>query len=87
MGLLGRKHKKFGEILLEKGYVSKDQIDAALKEQAALAASKGVDKNIGDILYEKGIIDVEQIEEILEEQKRAGAFFLKSLTYWIFHSK
>ena len=87
MGIFVKKHKRFGEILIEKGYVSREQVDAALREQRQIAEIKGVDKNIGDILYEKGIIDVEQIGEVLAEQKRSDSFFLKSLMYWLFHSK
>ena len=87
MGLFRKRRKKFGEILIEKGYVSREQVDAALREQRQIAELKGVDKNLGDILYEKGVIDVEQIEEVLVEQKRSDSFLLKSLMYWLFHSK
>jgi hypothetical protein len=87
LGLFRKRRKKFGEILIEKGYASREEVEAALREQREISELKGIEKTIGDILYEKGIIDVEQIEEALEAQKRSDSFFLKSLTYWMFHSK
>jgi hypothetical protein len=87
MGLFRKRTKKFGEVLIEKGYASREEVEAALREQRQISELKGIEKTIGDILYEKGIIDVEQIEEVLEAQKRSDGFFVKNLMYWMFHSK
>ena len=88
MGLFRKKNrKKFGEILIEKGLATKDDIEGALKIQKDIREAKQTQKKIGAILHEKGIIDLEDIEDVVEEQKRFEGFLLKGLIYSIFHSK
>lgn len=86
MGLFCRKKKMFGEILVEKGLATKEDIDNALKIQKELLETKKVQKHIGAILQEKGVIEFSDIENVLEEQKRMDGFVLKSLIYSVFHS-
>ncbi len=86
MGIFKRKRKKFGEILIERGLATKDDIENAIKIQKEVWETKQTQKKIGTILYEKGIIDLEDIEGVLETQKRLEAFILKSWVYSIFHS-
>lgn len=81
-----KKRKKLGEILIEKGLASKEEIDDALKIQRELWETKQIQKKIGAILYEKGVIGMEDVDQALAEQKRMEGFILKSLIYSIFHS-
>ena len=55
----GKINKQLGEILLEKGIISKSQLDAALKKQ-----NREKDKYLGQILMEIGVPQ-EKINEIL----------------------
>jgi len=52
---------KIGEILVEKGYVSQQQIDGVL-------AVKGEDAQVGAVLIEWGLLTQEQLMEALEIQ-------------------
>ncbi len=87
MGLFKRDRKKFGEILIERGLATKEDIEDALRIQRDLEESKRVQKKIGVILHEKGVIELEDIENTLDEQRRMESFLLKGLIYSIFHSK
>ena len=53
--------QKIGEILVEKGYVSQQQIDGVL-------AVKGEDAQVGAVLIEWGLLTQEQLMEALEIQ-------------------
>lgn len=55
--------KKLGEILLESGDVSQEQLQIALHEQ---------EKPLGEILVEKGITTPEKVENALKIQSAAG---------------
>src|SRR3990167_8161669 len=55
--------KRLGEILLESGDVSQDQLQIALHEQ---------EKPLGEILVEKGITTPEKVENALKIQSTAG---------------
>jgi two-component system chemotaxis sensor kinase CheA len=52
-----------GEILLDEGTITQDQLDKAINER---------DKKIGEILIEEGITTAEKIENALDEQKPIG---------------
>ena len=52
---------KIGEILVEKGYVSQQQIDGVM-------AVKGEDAQVGAVLIEWGLLTQEQLMEALEIQ-------------------
>lgn len=87
MSLFKRNKKKFGQILIERGLATKEDIEEALRIQRELAETKRVQKKIGVILNEKGIIELADIENTLDEQRRMEGFILKGLVYSIFHSK
>lgn len=87
MGLFKRKRKRFGEILVERGLATKEDIEDALKVQREIRETKQIQKQIGAILHEKGVIELDDIDNVLEEQKNAENFLLKGLIYSIFHSK
>ena len=55
--------KKLGEILIESGDVSQDQLQIALQEQ---------EKPLGEILVEKGITTSEKVENALKIQSTTG---------------
>lgn len=52
-----------GEILLDEGTITQDQLDRAINERG---------KKIGEILIEEGITTAEKIENALDEQKPIG---------------
>ena len=52
-----------GEILLDEGAISQDQLDKALEERR---------KKIGEILVEEGVTTAEKVESALKEQKPVG---------------
>jgi len=58
------ERKELGEILVEKGLITIEQLDNALVQQAI------EDKFLGEILVEKGYITNKQIAESLTEQKK-----------------
>ena len=53
--------KPLGEILVEKGYVTQQQVDGVL-------AVKGPDAQIGQVLIEWGLLTQEQLLEALDIQ-------------------
>ena len=87
MALFKRNRKKFGQILIERGLATKEEIEEALRIQRELGETKRVQKKIGVILNEKGIIELADIENTLDEQRRMEGFILKGLIYSIFNSK
>jgi len=87
MGFFRKKREKFGEILIKKGLATREEIENALREQKELREAKNIQKEIGAILCERGVICMEDVEDTLREQKRMDDYILKSLVYWLFHSK
>lgn len=61
------KTKHIGEILVEAGDISKDQLEIALQEQ-----EQGQGRRLGEILVEKGIITPEKINSALKVQSVIG---------------
>ena len=86
MGLFKKDKDKFGEILIDKGFATKNDVEEALRIQKEIRETKQIQKKIGVILLEKGIVDTEDIDKVLAEQRRREGFFLKGLVYSIFHS-
>jgi small-conductance mechanosensitive channel len=64
-----RKIKRFGEIAVDKGLASEEDIREALRIQKEYAEKHKVHKEIGAILTEKGVLSPEDVKSILEEQK------------------
>jgi len=66
------ERKELGQILLEKGLITVEQLEEALTEQARTK------KFLGEILIEKNFVTKEQILEALTEQKKANFVKLSS---------
>jgi hypothetical protein len=62
-------NKRLGDILIERGYLSKDQVDEALKVQQHYS-TEGMWVYIGQILIEKRICTKDQVEEGLRILKK-----------------
>jgi hypothetical protein len=56
--------KRFGATAVEKGFLTVDQLVAALKIQAIEEIEKGKHRLIGTILFEQGHMTIPQIDEI-----------------------
>jgi len=87
MGLFRKNKKKIGEILIERGLATKEDIEDALKMQKEICETKLIQKKICTILHENGIIELEDIDNVLEEQERMEGFILKGLIYSVFHPR
>ena len=60
----------FGDIALEKGFITKDQLDKALKIQTYEYSSTGNRRAIGRILLNEGLITLQQIGEVLKTKDK-----------------
>ncbi len=60
------RYKFFGEIALEKRFVSAEQLYEALTIQAKNRTSGLLEKQLGQILLEMGYMTEEQISEVLD---------------------
>ena len=71
----------FGKIAIKLGFINQDQLDEAMKAQAA-AAKAGLRKRLGEILIKKGYLTPEQFQKVLKGQtlgrKRIGDYELLS---------
>ena len=67
---MGTQHcqleKRFGDIAIEKGFVSPEQLVEALKIQAMDDIEKGKHRLIGRIILEQGIVTLDQIDAVLD---------------------
>ena len=60
------RYKFFGEIALEKRFVSAEQLYEALTLQARNRVDGVIEKQLGQLLLELGHISEEQISEVLD---------------------
>ncbi|MCK6470296.1 MAG: protein kinase [Planctomycetes bacterium] len=60
----------FGDVAVEKGFVTPAQVRECLDLQAQLA-KKGVNKRLGDLMVERGYLLPHQVEAVVREQKKA----------------
>ena len=60
------RYKFFGEIALEKKFVTSEQLYSALTQQARIKVETGEEKLLGQILLEQGHMTADQINEILD---------------------
>ncbi len=68
---ISRKYcSRFGVISVTKGFVTSDQLKAALIEQADDNISERPHRLIGRIFFEKGWMTDEQIDAVLNELER-----------------
>jgi hypothetical protein len=62
----GKLDKRFGAVAIDKGFITLENLIAAMKIQI-LENIKGLDHRlIGQILWEEGYIKTEQINEVLK---------------------
>ncbi|PLX88517.1 MAG: hypothetical protein C0619_12505 [Desulfuromonas sp.] len=57
---------RFGMAAVKLGFVTQEQLRAAMLEQLAINLDTGVHRLIGEILHEKGWMTLEQVEKTLE---------------------
>ncbi|MFH1137620.1 MAG: FapA family protein [Pseudomonadota bacterium] len=62
--------RSFGDIAVKNGWVSRENIEAALKDQERLFLEAKQKKLLGDILLDRGLISGEQRDAILARQNR-----------------
>ena len=67
-----KERKKIGEILVEAGYITEEQLDKALKEQAVTG------EKLGEILVKKGWLIKEELDQSLAKQIGVSRFDLSS---------
>ena len=60
------RYKFFGEVALEKRFVTAEQLYKALTVQARNKVEGKLDKQLGQILLELGYLDADQISEVLD---------------------
>ena len=60
------RYKFFGEVALEKKYVTTDQLYEALTAQARSKVEGRTEKLLGQVLLELGYLSADQIREILD---------------------
>ena len=72
MGNSDRYRKLFGEVALENGFVTREQILEALDvQQQRKAVGKSI-KLLGQILLELGHMDTEQVQQVIDILYPAG---------------
>ena len=67
------ERKGLGQILLEKGLITNEQLERTLLQQV------NEKKYLGEVLVERKLVTNEQIVECLTEQKKADTVSLKSI--------
>jgi hypothetical protein len=60
------RYKFFGEVALEKRFVTTEQLYKALTMQARAKVESGDEKLLGQILLEQGYMTADQIREVLD---------------------
>lgn len=65
-----RQGIRFGVLAVELGFITSEQLVAALKLQVEENLSKSEHRLIGMILFEQGLLTLEDIDEILQEMER-----------------
>jgi len=68
---------RFGERAIQKGIISEEQLNEALKVQKRLEEEFGERWNIGEVLYRKGYITRDQIRKILVDQGQVAKTRIK----------
>lgn len=65
---ISRKYcPKFGQIAVELGYISRDELQAALTEQAELDIAGKQHRLIGTLLFNRDIMRPDQIDIVLNQ--------------------
>lgn len=69
-GPLGEYCKRFGQISIEKGYVTPDQLKVALSEQVDDDLEHRPHRILGAIFFARNWMTAKQVEEVLNEMFR-----------------
>ena len=67
-----RYRKLFGQVALEEGFITREQLLEALEVQKQRKASGKSDKLLGQILIELGYLDTQQAQRIIDIVFPAG---------------
>ncbi len=65
--LLQEYCKRFGQIAVERGHVTQDQLKEALSEQVDDDIANRPHRAVGTIFFEKGLMTSKEIESVLDE--------------------
>ncbi|WP_320044433.1 hypothetical protein [uncultured Desulfobacter sp.] len=71
-----RQKKRFGTIAVEKGFISKDDLAAALQIQTDENISKGQHRLLGRILMEQGLLTKGQVYQVLDAMNHEMAYIV-----------
>nr|WP_320191287.1 hypothetical protein [uncultured Desulfobacter sp.] len=71
-----RQKKRFGTIAVEKGFISKDDLAAAIRIQTDENISKGQHRLLGRILMEQGLLTKEQVYQVLDAMNNEMAYIV-----------
>jgi len=64
-----RKQGLFGEMAVRLGFVSRRQLEAALRRQKEIAAQGGQEKLLGLVMMEMGLLSNDQFIALLKESQ------------------
>lgn len=64
--------KRFGEIAIEKGFITEGQLEEATKVQMDQDADGLEHRLIGSILYSLGYMTIQQVNEIIDFSKKSN---------------
>ena len=72
MGKMDEKKvdKTFGDVAVEKGFITENQIEEALKIQTDDACSTGERRPVGRILINEGFMTLQQVGEVLKSLEK-----------------
>jgi hypothetical protein len=68
--MANKPSKRFGQIAVEQGLITLEQLKSALSYQAQENLNDGGHQRIGEILIHQGLITSQQVKEILEIQNQ-----------------
>ena len=63
----GEHCRRFGAIAVQKGFVSLEEIEAAMAEQIDDNVNESEHRLLGEILYDNGFITENQVDKVLQE--------------------
>ena len=67
--MLKAVEKRFGEIAIDMGFISEEQLEEATKLQMEQDADGLEHRLIGSILYSLGYMTIQQVNEVIESSK------------------
>jgi len=75
MGKMDKKKvdKTFGDVAVEKGFITEDQLEEALKIQTKEVSSTGERRPVGRILINEGFMTLQKVGEVLKSLEKPGS--------------